>query len=169
MKRNHKHTEISMKDEFAGFSISGRSVTIGAYDMLAKPLLDYVKRLDLPWMEDEELKASIARLRATLESIHRPFVGLVVSIPPPKQKAPMDGMSLGHSTHGEQFCDWFGNLHLAQVEKVTEGTTAYRFLKVMPYCRVEKVTFYTAAGWLSRKEVRLLKKQGYLKAVKQLD
>jgi len=149
-------------DTFAGFSISGRSVTVRAYDTLAQPLLEYISRLNLPWKKDEKLKVAIASLRADLAGLTA-FVDLIVSIPPPKQKAPMDGISLDYRIHGEEFCNWFINLHHVEVREVVEGTVAYRFTKVMPFCRVEKVTFYTRSGWLSQKQQQDLKENGYLK------
>ncbi len=131
--------------------LSGRRVIVRVYDARAKELLEYVKRLDLPWREGEELKASIASLRETLAGFTA-FVGLIVSEPPPKQKAPMDGLELGYKIHGGEFCDWFNNLHCFEVREAEQGTTAYRLIKIMPFCMVEKVTFL-AGAWLSDEEI----------------
>lgn len=136
---------------------------VSVYNERAKDLLDYVKRLNLPWRKEEELEASIARLRETLASFTA-FAGLVISEPPPKQKAPMDGLGLSYAVHGEEFCNWFTNIHHYDVRKAVVGMTAYRLIKVMPFCKVEKVTCFEGyVDWLNRREELLKRKQGYLK------
>lgn len=144
--------------------LSGRRVTVAVYDIRAKELLEYVKRLDLPWRKYEKLEAAIADLRETLVG-RIPFIDLVVMTPPPKQMAPMDGLVLAYEVHGEKFCNWFINLEQVEAQEVVEGTIAFRFTKVMPFCRVERVTRHKewSSGWLSRKEERRARKAGYMK------
>ena len=133
---------------------------VAVYDTRSQELLEYVKRLDLSWREYEALETAIATLREALVCGSTPFVELVVKTPPPLQKAPMDGLGRSYNEHGVEFCDWVNNLHQIEVHEEAEGTVAYRFTKVMPFCRVERVTRYKScgSGWLSRKEERQARK-----------
>lgn len=144
--------------------LSGRRVTVNVYDTRTKELLEYVRRLDLPWREYEKLEAAIAGLREGLVG-RLPFIGLVVTTPPPKQNGPMNGLGIGYAEHGQEFCDWFNNLQQVEMREAEQGTTAYRLTKIMPFCKTEKVTRYKewSSGWLSRKEEQRAIKNGDLR------